>query len=76
MTADIIPYELYSDAPGFLLNKLEWEKANAAHAETSSFGSVPKGWPSQFSGPRTWTGQYLEQHRKLRTSNTETKGKC
>ncbi|KAF5502598.1 Taurine hydroxylase-like protein SAT17 [Colletotrichum aenigma] len=62
MTADIIPYELYSDAPGFLLNKLEWEKANAAHPETSSFGSVPKGWPSQFSGPRTWTGQYLEQH--------------
>ncbi|KAF3801463.1 hypothetical protein GCG54_00014677 [Colletotrichum gloeosporioides] len=62
MTADIIPYELYSDAPGFLLNKPEWEKANAAHPETSSFGSVPKGWPSQFSGPQTWTGQYLEQH--------------
>ncbi|KAF4903838.1 Taurine hydroxylase-like protein SAT17 [Colletotrichum viniferum] len=62
MAADIIPYELYSDAPGFLLNKLEWEKANAAHPETSSFGSVPKGWPSQLSGPRTWTGQYLEQH--------------
>ncbi|KAK1854845.1 taurine catabolism dioxygenase family protein [Colletotrichum chrysophilum] len=62
MTADIIPYELYSDAPGFLLNKLEWEKADAAHPETSSFGSIPKGWPSQFAGPQTWTGQYLEQH--------------
>lgn len=76
MAAYIIPYELYSDAAGFLLNKLEWEKANASHPETSSFGSIPKGWPSQFAGPQTWTGQHLEQHRKSPTYKTKTKGEC
>ncbi|VUC27854.1 unnamed protein product [Clonostachys rosea] len=63
--ATIQPYELYSDAPGFLLNKPEWEQANAAHPETFDFGSPPRGWPVKFTGPDVWTSDYLEQNPNL-----------
>ncbi|CAH0025836.1 unnamed protein product [Clonostachys rhizophaga] len=64
-TATIQPYELYSDAPGFLLNKPEWEEANAAHPGTFDFGKPPQGWPTQFTGPDVWTGDYLEKNPDL-----------
>lgn len=63
----IQPYELYSDAPGFLLNKPEWEEANAAHPETFDFGKQPRGWPVKFTGPDVWTGDYLEKNCTLRS---------
>uniref|UniRef100_A0A8H7K4A2 TauD/TfdA-like domain-containing protein n=1 Tax=Bionectria ochroleuca TaxID=29856 RepID=A0A8H7K4A2_BIOOC len=63
--ATIQPYELYSDAPGFLLNKPEWEEANAAHPETFDFGKQPQGWPVKFTGPDVWTGDYLEKNSDL-----------
>lgn len=62
--ADILPYELYSDAPGFLLNKPEWEAANAAHPSSFDFGSGPSGWPAKFTGSNVWTGDYLKSNRK------------
>ncbi|KAJ5899908.1 hypothetical protein N7495_004652 [Penicillium taxi] len=65
MAADVLPYDLYSDAPGILLNKPEWEEANAAHPSDFNFGSTPKGWPSKFTGPEVWTGEYLEQNPDL-----------
>jgi hypothetical protein len=61
--AAILPYELYSDAPGILLNKPEWEQANAAHPQSFDFGSIPAGWPAKFTGPEVWTGDYLESNR-------------
>ncbi|CAI6088059.1 unnamed protein product [Clonostachys chloroleuca] len=64
-SAAIQPYELYSDAPGFLLNKPEWEEANAAHPETFDFGKQPRGWPVKFTGPDVWTGDYLEKNSEL-----------
>ncbi|CAH0044607.1 unnamed protein product [Clonostachys solani] len=63
--ATIQPYELYSDAPGFLLNKPEWEEADAAHPETFDFGKQPQGWPVKFTGPDVWTGDHLEKHPDL-----------
>ncbi|ETS86534.1 hypothetical protein PFICI_00362 [Pestalotiopsis fici W106-1] len=60
-----IPYELYSDAPGVLFNKPEWEAANAAHPTDFDFGSVPKGWPTELKGPQVWTGSYLNQNPDL-----------
>jgi hypothetical protein len=63
-TATPLPYELYSDAPGILLNKPEWDAANAAHPRGTDFGSVPKGWPTELEGPQVWTGSYLSQNRR------------
>ncbi|KAH7140285.1 taurine catabolism dioxygenase family protein [Dactylonectria estremocensis] len=65
MSAKILPYELYSDAPGILLNKPEWDEANAAHAESFDFGSPPRDWPTKFTGPEVWTGDYLEKNPNL-----------
>lgn len=65
-----IPYELYSDAPGILFNKPEWEAANEAHPSDFDFGSVPKGWPTELKGPQVWTGSYLNQNRKFMSSKS------
>ncbi|KAF7538363.1 hypothetical protein G7054_g2984 [Neopestalotiopsis clavispora] len=64
-----LPYELYSDAPGILFNKPEWDAANAAHPRGTDFGSVPKGWPTELKGPQVWTGSYLSQNRRRHTHN-------
>ncbi|KAH8203492.1 hypothetical protein TruAng_002363 [Truncatella angustata] len=61
----IIPYELYSDAPGILFNKPEWDAAHAAHPHDFDFGSVPKGWRTELKGPQVWTGEYLSQNPHL-----------
>ncbi|KAF1809132.1 taurine catabolism dioxygenase family protein [Eremomyces bilateralis CBS 781.70] len=62
-TVDTLPsYDLWSDAPGYLLNKPEWEAANASHPASFSFGDVPKGWPSQITGPSVWTGDDLRRN--------------
>lgn len=63
MSVEILPYELYSDAPGILLNKPEWEAANAAHPESFDFGLPPSNWPTKFTGPDVWTGEDLEKNR-------------
>ncbi|KAH8649149.1 taurine catabolism dioxygenase family protein [Xylariales sp. PMI_506] len=63
--AEILPYNLYSDAPGFLLNKPEWDAANSAHDAGFDFGSVPSGWPTEFQGPHVWTGEYLKSNPDL-----------
>lgn len=60
---DVLPYELYSDAPGTLFVKHEWEAADAAHAPGHYFGDVPKGWPKKLTGPQVWEGKDLEAHR-------------
>lgn len=60
--AKVLPYELYSDAPGTLFNKPEWEKANAAHPENYDFGPLPEGWPKKIEGPLVWDGKDLEAH--------------
>ncbi|KAF4626885.1 hypothetical protein G7Y89_g11270 [Cudoniella acicularis] len=60
--AGVLPYELYSDAPGFLFNKVEWEKANASHSQEADFGKVPEGWPKKIEGPLVWDGKDLEAH--------------
>ncbi|GME63457.1 taurine catabolism dioxygenase family protein [Neofusicoccum parvum] len=59
MAATVLPYELYSDSPGFLLNKPEWEAANSAHAQDTDFGDIPQGWPKKLSGPLVWSGEDL-----------------
>lgn len=59
----ILPYELYSDAPGILFNKSEWDAAHGAHPIDFDFGTVPKGWPTALNGPPAWTGDYLSQNR-------------
>ena len=61
-TAQIPPYELWSDCPGTLLNKPEWEAANAAHATGTNFGDVPEGWPKIIEGPYVWDGKDLEAY--------------
>lgn len=61
-TANITPYELYSDAPGFLLNKPEWEAAHSAHGSAKDFGTIPQGWPKRLDGPQVWTGKDLLEH--------------
>jgi hypothetical protein len=61
--ASILPYELYSDAPGILFNKPEWDTANAAHPPSFNFGPLPSGWPSELKGPQAWTGEYLKKNR-------------
>lgn len=60
--AGVLPYELYSDAPGTLLNKPEWETANAAHPQNFDFGGVPEGWPKKIEGPLVRDGKDLEAH--------------
>lgn len=49
-TVQIPPYELWSDCPGTLLNKYEWEAADAAHAAGTDFGDIPDGWPKKLEG--------------------------
>ena len=61
-TLQPLPYELYSDAPGTLFVKHEWEAANAAHPVGTDFGDVPAGWPRKLEGPLTWDGNYLQAH--------------
>lgn len=56
----IPPCELWSDAPGTLLNKYEWEAANAAHPAGTNFGGIPEGWPRKIEGPLVWEGEDLE----------------
>lgn len=58
----IPPYDLWSDAKGFLLNKHEWEAANAAHADGTNFGEVPSRWPKKIEGPYVWDGKDLAAH--------------
>lgn len=62
--ATVLPYELYSDAPGTLFVKHEWETANAAHPAGHDFGDVPVGWPRRLEGPLAWNGKDLQVHRK------------
>jgi hypothetical protein len=57
--AEILPYELYSDAPGTLFVKHEWEEVNA-DPSGFNFGDVPKGWPKKFSGPLVRDGRDLK----------------
>jgi hypothetical protein len=64
MAATVLPYELYSDSPGTLFVKHEWEAANAAHPPDSDFGDVPAGWPKKLQGPLVWDGAYLDAHRE------------
>jgi len=45
--AEVISYELYSNAPGTLLNKPEWETANASHPQGTNFRDIPEGWPKK-----------------------------
>jgi hypothetical protein len=61
--ATIAPYELWSDAPGFLFNKPEWEAADASHGSSFDFGKVPEGWPTKIEGPLVWSGDDLRQDR-------------
>lgn len=61
-SAGVLPYELYSPAPGTLFNKPEWERANGAHPEGTDFGEVPQGWPKKIEGPLVWDGKDLEAH--------------
>lgn len=61
----ILPYELYSDAPGVLFNKPEWDDANAAHPSPFDFGPLPSGWPSELQGPQVWTGEHLRNNRMV-----------
>ncbi|EXJ79036.1 hypothetical protein A1O3_08537 [Capronia epimyces CBS 606.96] len=58
----ILPYDQYTDAPGTLFVKREWEEANAAHPENFDFGDVPKGWPKKLTGPLVWNGKDLHAH--------------
>ena len=58
----VLPYDLYSDAPGVLLNKPEWEQANSAHIPDTDFGDLPEGWPKRIQGPLVWDGKDLENH--------------
>jgi hypothetical protein len=60
--SDLLPYELYSDAPGTLFNKPEWEKAHGSHPKGTDFGDVPAGWPKKIEGPLVWDGKDLEAH--------------
>lgn len=62
--ATVLPYEQYTDAPGTLFNKSEWDEANASHAESFDFGDVPKGWPERLEGPLVWDGKDLANHRE------------
>ncbi|KAF5655315.1 taurine catabolism dioxygenase family [Fusarium sp. NRRL 25303] len=59
-TEALLPYELFSSSPGFLHNKPEWEAANNAYPDDFDFGPLPKGWPTQFSGSKVWSGNELE----------------
>ncbi|EFX00080.1 taurine catabolism dioxygenase family protein [Grosmannia clavigera kw1407] len=59
---EVLPYELYSDAPGTLFVKHEWEEANAAHPAGHDFGDVPAGWPKRLEGPLAWDGKDLQVH--------------
>jgi hypothetical protein len=61
---EVLPYEFYSDAPGVLLVKHEWEAANAAHPKSFDFGNIPEGWPEKLSGPLVWDGKEFQTHRK------------
>lgn len=58
--ADLLPYALYTDAPGVLFIKPEWEAANASHAPDTDFGTVPYGWPAHLDGRRVWSGAELK----------------
>ena len=60
MAASILPYELYTDAPGILFTKPEWEKANAAHPAGFDFGPLPEGWPKKIESLFVWDGKDLE----------------
>ncbi|TVY35889.1 Taurine hydroxylase-like protein [Lachnellula occidentalis] len=62
-TTAVLPYELYTDAPGTLFMKREWEEANAAHPHHFDFGDVPEGWPKRLTGPLVWDGKDLNAHR-------------
>lgn len=64
MVSAILPYELYSDSPGTLFNKHEWEEANTSHPESFDFGKLPAGWPTRLTGPRVWDGKDLQAHRE------------
>jgi len=59
---EVLPYELYSDAPGILFNKPEWEQANASHPKDFDFGPLPEGWPKKIEGTLVWDGKDLEAH--------------
>ncbi|TVY26050.1 Taurine hydroxylase-like protein, partial [Lachnellula hyalina] len=61
-TTAVLPYELYTDAPGTLFVKREWEEANAAHPSPFDFGDVPEGWPKKLTGPLVWDGKHLNDH--------------
>ncbi|TVY37215.1 Taurine hydroxylase-like protein [Lachnellula subtilissima] len=61
-TTAVLPYELYTDAPGTLFVKREWEAANAAHPSLFDFGDVPEGWPKKLTGPLVWDGKHLNAH--------------
>ncbi|TVY50738.1 Taurine hydroxylase-like protein SAT17 [Lachnellula cervina] len=61
-TTAVLPYELYTDAPGTLFVKREWEEANAAHPSQFDFGDVPEGWPKKLTGPLVWDGKQLNAH--------------
>lgn len=62
MAASVLPYELYSDAPGTLFNKPEWEAANAAHPAGFDFGPLPEGWPKKIESDFVWDGKDFEAH--------------
>lgn len=62
-TTAVLPYELYTDAPGTLFVKREWEEADAAHPSQFDFGDVPEGWPKKLTGPLVWDGKQLNAHR-------------
>lgn len=68
------PYDQWTDAPGVLFNKSEWEAANASHPETFDFGSLPEGWPTELTGPLVWTGDDLERNRTLQILLSRTTG--
>lgn len=57
-------YDLWTDAPGTLFTKAEWEKANEASNALGGFGSLPDGWPRVLTGPQVWTGDALKAHRE------------
>lgn len=60
--SSILPYELYTDAPGVLFNKSEWEQANAAHPAGFDFGPLPEGWPKKIESSFVWDGKDLERN--------------
>ncbi|KAF7554086.1 hypothetical protein G7Z17_g3146 [Cylindrodendrum hubeiense] len=72
MSVEILPYELYSDAPGILLNKPEWEAANAAHPASFDFGLPPRNWPTKFQGPDSITHIDPSERSKIYVSAQDT----